>query len=984
MVIHFCASCDWSVSEQELLTGGAIKLENARVYCARCVQAGLVQLPAGSPARASGLQPGVGTTITQPPRGGFVAQPAARSGYTPAVNPRTSGYVPAVGPARNSGLNPGVAVNPRGSGIAPAVGQTPRGSGITPAVPPTGRTGQFAAVPAAKTGQFKRVGTPAGGTRRAGGSGFSQGVNTQRAGGSGFGTAVGSNNNRGLRASDVALPAVGAASAPAHRPTSNNTAAKAQKEGSETAIILGVTACVVLLVGLMLLFGGGSSSRRISSSDKDKKTEQKPVSTYEPVKMPANPSTNTNSSNSSRPSTSQPSNPASRPTPSPSKTPEPAKRPPQQEEPVNMPGLRSLTEPIFIQRPAPSNNPPAQTQPVAQPNDTPPPVQQPKYPPLLMERDVSRPVEHANAPVKPRVPKAVDPQWLKDWQVDNLKRNAKVEMHEDVDGIPQVLETYPAAQDQALKLQRKVTVPAKEAVLEFAVRANNKTDAEIMVEIEGKKLLTTKISGENWSIFDFDLRTLGGKEITINVEHRAAGWEDETLFWRCPTFNETGYEGAKIIPFDALKLPLAEADNSKTVAAPAIKSDPHEPKANLVVKTGNFKLEYERVLADLHALLYRNYLGTASELVTQALAEPKLGMVQSKLKHDQAIIGLYRDYRKAVLDGANLLADKRQFVLRKVDGKDLELGTGRNTVTGIDGDVILIDQEVGGGKMSQRVPIEVFTTQCRFELAMLAQPASADRSLRLATAGIVALQDGQFDPSPKAIRNHLDNALKQGASAELVEHLQTCVEFQELLVGSIKKFMQIEAAVKEQKWKQAQPLIDAFKNEYRNTFALERVQGDLEQYEAAAAKVNPKQPGVWASYFTLDKAGDFDERILTRAETKLGFEFKDKGPDPKLKVDNFGVRYRAQLNVPKDGTYRFMAIVDGTMTLWIDGKQVVDQKDVKGKMTLKQGNHDLIIDYSNTQGSAALSLKWSPDEATDWSDITLDNLSYDDDHKNAK
>jgi len=949
MVIHFCTSCDWSVAEQELLTGGAIKLDSTRVYCARCVQAGLVTLPqVHVPARASGMQPGIGsTTLMQPnQRPNFNVIPGNRSGHNPMINPRTSGLAPAVG---------------RNSGLAPAVGN-PRGSGIQQGVNPSARTGQFQAV-GTKTGQFRGVGTPAGGVRRAGGSGF--------------GTAV-SNNNRGMRASDVALAAV---SAPAPRPTSNTTTIKAQNKENETLLILGVTAGVVLLVVGLVVFGGGGSNRKIADkNEKEKgKTEQKgPVSTYDSVKIP--PTTNTSNQNT-------------RPSPAPAKVPEPAKpvgtpRPAANDDSVSMPGLRALTEPIFIQRPAQTQ--PQQTAPLAthqQPeNDTPPPVQpEKKYPPLLFERDVMRPVGDQTTPVKPRIVKAADPQWLKDWQVENLKRHAKVEMHEDVDGVQQVLETYPATQEQALKLQRKVTVPAKAGVFEIAVRANKGADAEIMVEIDGKKLLTAKVADDTWITYDFDLRTLVGKEVAINIEHRGAGWDDETLFWRCPTFNETAFEGAKVIPFDTLKLPLADPDAAKTAIAPPVRaSDPHEPKANLVVKTGNFKLEYERVLADVHALLYRNYTRTALELIDQGLAEPKLALVQSKLKSDQALIGHYRDFRKAVLDGAALLADKRQFVLRRVDGKDLELGTGRNTITGIDGDVILMDQEVGGGKMSQRVPLEVFTTQSRFELAMLALPASAERSLKLATGGIVALQDGQFDPSPKTIRNLIEGAARQGANADLCEHLTMCLEFQETLVGSIKKFMQIETAVKEQKWKQAQPLIDAFKSEYRNTFALERVHGDLEQYEAAAVKVNPKQPGVWASYFTLDKAGDFDERILTRPETKIGFEFKDKGPDPKLKVDSFGVRYRAQLNVNKEGAYRFLAIVDGSMTLWIDGKQVVDQKDVKGKISLTKGHHDLIIDFSNTQGTAGLSLKWSPDEATDWAEITLDNLSYDDDHKKAK
>src|SRR5689334_9824257 len=133
MVIHFCASCDWSVPEQELLTGGAIKLENNRVYCARCVQAGLVTLPqvqapvaARGSAIQSGIQPGVTTTmIHRGPNYAATPHAARSSALQPAVG-RTS----AIGPAVQPRVTPA-----RGSQMAPAVQpQGLRGSRIGPAV----------------------------------------------------------------------------------------------------------------------------------------------------------------------------------------------------------------------------------------------------------------------------------------------------------------------------------------------------------------------------------------------------------------------------------------------------------------------------------------------------------------------------------------------------------------------------------------------------------------------------------------------------------------------------------------------------------------------------------------------------------------------------------------------------------------------------------------------------------------------------------
>ncbi len=55
MVIQFCASCDWSLSEQELLSGNAVKVDRTHVYCESCVSHGIVQFP----KRAAGSNAGV-------------------------------------------------------------------------------------------------------------------------------------------------------------------------------------------------------------------------------------------------------------------------------------------------------------------------------------------------------------------------------------------------------------------------------------------------------------------------------------------------------------------------------------------------------------------------------------------------------------------------------------------------------------------------------------------------------------------------------------------------------------------------------------------------------------------------------------------------------------------------------------------------------------------------------------------------------------
>jgi len=142
---------------------------------------------------------------------------------------------------------------------------------------------------------------------------------------------------------------------------------------------------------------------------------------------------------------------------------------------------------------------------------------------------------------------------------------------------------------------------------------------------------------------------------------------------------------------------------------------------------------------------------------------------------------------------------------------------------------------------------------------------------------------------------------------------------------------------------------------------------------AAAAELTP---GLWGEYFALDTSVEDFPKLegkkptLKRADKTINF--RSKGPTfPDTKLDNhFAIRWTGKIKIPKDGQYTFFLESDDGSRLLIDSKTVVDNgglhdmQEQSGKVELKEGEHEIQIDYfeNENDGGAGCVLSWKTKE----------------------
>jgi mono/diheme cytochrome c family protein len=85
----------------------------------------------------------------------------------------------------------------------------------------------------------------------------------------------------------------------------------------------------------------------------------------------------------------------------------------------------------------------------------------------------------------------------------------------------------------------------------------------------------------------------------------------------------------------------------------------------------------------------------------------------------------------------------------------------------------------------------------------------------------------------------------------------------------------------------------------------------------------------------------------------------------KRRGQNFAVRYRGSIDVPKDGEYTFFTKSDDGSWLYIDGKKIVDNGGIhgevekSGKVKLSKGAHSIYVGFTQGGGGEALAVGWS-------------------------
>ncbi len=174
-------------------------------------------------------------------------------------------------------------------------------------------------------------------------------------------------------------------------------------------------------------------------------------------------------------------------------------------------------------------------------------------------------------------------------------------------------------------------------------------------------------------------------------------------------------------------------------------------------------------------------------------------------------------------------------------------------------------------------------------------------------------------------------------------------------------------------WLDGDPLIDHWQDAVGVVYSAERSLGSgehelqLEYYENTyAARVRfwwvrvddyPRWKGEYFANPNL--TGD---PVLVRDDAAIDFDWGSGGPAAGLE-DEFSARWTRVLTFG-GGEYRFRAIVDDGVRLWVDDTLVVDQwqdgarREVIGDATLKAGDHSLRVEYYDRGGQALLQVSW--------------------------
>ena len=104
--------------------------------------------------------------------------------------------------------------------------------------------------------------------------------------------------------------------------------------------------------------------------------------------------------------------------------------------------------------------------------------------------------------------------------------------------------------------------------------------------------------------------------------------------------------------------------------------------------------------------------------------------------------------------------------------------------------------------------------------------------------------------------------------------------------------------------------------------------------------------------------------VVVRNDREITFNWGASAPAPGLPVDGFSSRWTRTLWLSDEGQYRFHAIVDDGMRLFVDGNLVIDawydgsQRSVSGNIWLPTGNHNVRVEYYERAGVSVISLGW--------------------------
>ena len=134
---------------------------------------------------------------------------------------------------------------------------------------------------------------------------------------------------------------------------------------------------------------------------------------------------------------------------------------------------------------------------------------------------------------------------------------------------------------------------------------------------------------------------------------------------------------------------------------------------------------------------------------------------------------------------------------------------------------------------------------------------------------------------------------------------------------------------------------------------------------ASALRGPNGERGLKAEYFankTLDGAP-----VVTRVDTDVNFDWAMSNPAPGLPADDFSARWTGKIVPAMSGKYRFGAIADDGVRIYLDGKLIAEDwtdhapATITGEVTLEAGqSYDVKMEYYESKIGAVAKLVWQP------------------------
>jgi LysM repeat protein len=127
----------------------------------------------------------------------------------------------------------------------------------------------------------------------------------------------------------------------------------------------------------------------------------------------------------------------------------------------------------------------------------------------------------------------------------------------------------------------------------------------------------------------------------------------------------------------------------------------------------------------------------------------------------------------------------------------------------------------------------------------------------------------------------------------------------------------------------------------------------------------PPATEAWYGEF-FDNESLLGAPVATRHDPYIGFEWRGDQPMPGVPRDHFSARWTRRIELDRDH-YRFCAMSDDGVRIWVDGQLVVDEWHPSnavaycGTIYAHAGVHDVKVEYFERGGEALIYVWWEPD-----------------------